>query len=335
MNENKHINIPIFIPHLGCPNDCAFCNQRSISGRTHFDISDARRQIEDALSTAGERESEIAFFGGSFTGIDRGLMVSLLDIAEEYVKAGKATSIRLSTRPDYISEEILDILGKYSVKTVELGIQSASDAVLTASKRGHTATDTVNACKLIKEHGFNLVGQMMIGLPMSDAESEVETAKLICSMGAVEARIYPIVILKNTHLVKMVENGEYKPLSESELVERSASVLSVFRENGVKVLRIGLHSGTELNSGEEIACGYYHPAMGELVEGELYYREIEKRISELDPLPQKITVTVPRGELSKAIGQNGRNRTCLTEKFGLRSLRFKEGEALAVSAENL
>ena len=330
MKEKKHINIPIFIPHLGCPNDCAFCNQRSISGRTHFDISDVRRQIEEALSTAGERESEIAFFGGSFTGIDRALMVSLLEIAEEYVRAGKVGSIRLSTRPDYINEEILDILGRYSVKTIELGIQSASDKVLVASKRGHTLSDTVNSCKLIKERGFDLVGQMMIGLPMSDGDSEIETAKLICELGASEARIYPIVILKNTHLTKMVESGEYIPLNESELVGRSASVLEVFRNNGVKVLRIGLHSGTELNSGEEIACGYYHPAMGELVEGELYYRELEKRIAALDS-PKKITVTVPRGELSKAIGQNGRNRCRLTEKLGLISIKFKEGEALSIS----
>ena len=329
MKEKKHINIPIFIPHLGCPNDCAFCNQRSISGRTHFDISDVRRQIEEALSTAGERESEIAFFGGSFTGIDRALMVSLLEIAEEYVRAGKVGSIRLSTRPDYINEEILDILGRYSVKTIELGIQSASDKVLVASKRGHTLSDTVKACKLIKERGFDLVGQMMIGLPMSDCDSEIMTAKLICELGASEARIYPIVILKNTHLTKMVESGEYIPLTESELVGRSASVLEVFRNNGVKVLRIGLHSGTELNSGEEIACGYYHPAMGELVEGELYYRELEKRIAALDS-PKKITVTVPRGDLSKAIGQNGRNRRRLTEKLGLISIKFKEGEALSI-----
>ncbi len=329
----KHINIPIFIPHLGCPNDCAFCNQRSISGRTHFDISDVRMQIEDALSTAGDRECEIAFFGGSFTGIDRVLMVALLEIAEEYVKAGRVGSVRLSTRPDYISEEILDILGKYSVKTIELGIQSASDKVLEASKRGHTLSDTVKACKLIKERGFDLVGQMMIGLPMSDVDSEIKTAKLICELGAGEARIYPIVILKNTHLVKMIENGEYTPLTESELVDRSASVLSVFRENGVKVLRIGLHSGTELNSGDEIACGCYHPAMGELVEGELYFREIEKRILALEVLPQRMTVTVPRGDLSKAIGQNGRNRARLTEKFGLIALKFKEGDAISILGE--
>lgn len=332
MKENKHINIPIFIPHLGCPNDCAFCNQRSISGRMHFDISDVRRQIEEVLSTAGERECEIAFFGGSFTGIDRDLMVSLLEIAEEYVRAGSVSSIRLSTRPDYISEEILDILGKYSVKTVELGIQSASDEVLAASKRGHTADDTVAACKLIRERGLDIVGQMMIGLPSSTLENEIETARIICELGACEARIYPIVILKNTHLVKMVENGEYTPLTEDELVSRSASVLSVFREGGVKVLRIGLHSGTELSSGDEIACGCYHPAMGELVEGEIYYRDIERAISDIGGA-EKITVTVPRGELSKAIGQNGRNRARLAEKFGLRCLKFKEGGKLIITKE--
>ncbi len=329
----RHINIPIFIPHLGCPNDCAFCNQRSISGRTHFDISDVRKQIEDALETSGESECEIAFFGGSFTGIDRSLMISLLEIAEEFVKVGKVTSIRLSTRPDYISEEILEILGRYSVKTIELGIQSCSDAVLTTSKRGHTVRDTVSACRLIKARGFSLVGQMMIGLPTSSEADEIETAKMICELGASEARIYPIVILKGTQLVKMVESGEYAPLNEDELISRSASVLSVFRGNGVKVLRIGLHSGTELNSGDEIACGYYHPAMGELVEGELYFRELEKRLAEMPSKQDGITVTVPRGELSKAIGQNGRNRRRLIEKFDLKAIKFKEGDVASLEIQ--
>ena len=135
----RHINIPIFIPHLGCPNNCVFCNQRSISGHEEFNISSVREEIEAVLSTVGADDvCEIAFFGGSFTGIDRGLMTELLDIAEEYVAAKKVESIRLSTRPDYISEEILDILSRYSVKTIELGLQSMCDEVLETSKRGHT-----------------------------------------------------------------------------------------------------------------------------------------------------------------------------------------------------
>ena len=137
--ENRHINIPVFIPHLGCPNQCVFCNQRFISGTQEFNISKVRSLIESALSTIGENTTaQIAFFGGSFTGIDLGLMRELLDIAESYIKAGKAESIRLSTRPDYISEEILDILSEYHVTTIELGIQSVSDEVLLSSKRGHS-----------------------------------------------------------------------------------------------------------------------------------------------------------------------------------------------------
>lgn len=319
----RRINIPIFIPHLGCPNDCAFCNQRSISGRTAFDISSVKNEIDAALSTASDCKAEIAFFGGSFTGIDRGLMTELLDIAEEYVKKGSVTAIRLSTRPDYISREILDILKKYSVRTVELGIQSMDDKVLEASRRGHTASDTVKACNLIREYGFSLVGQMMIGLPASTGESEKNTARAICEMGAEAARIYPIVILKNTALVGMTERGEYRPLSEDELVTRSADVLEIFMENGVSTLRIGLHSGEGLTSGEDIACGYYHPAMGELVEGEVCYRRIRDLLRTV-PEKASVTVLVPRGGLSKAIGQKGRNRERLKAEFGTLGLAFSE-----------
>ena len=323
----KHINIPVFIPHLGCPNDCAFCNQRSISGRTAFDISRVKTDIESALSTVEDCQAEIAFFGGSFTGIDRTLMTDLLDIAEGYVKDGRVASIRLSTRPDYINEEILEILKKYSVKTIELGIQSADDRVLSSSKRGHTYADTVRACALIKSYGFTLVGQMMIGLPSATSENEIMTAKAICDLGASEARIYPIVILKGTHLAYMAEIGEYAPLTENELIERSADVLSVFRKNGVKVLRIGLHAGDELTSRDEIASGFYHPAMGELVEGELYYREIKDKLKYI-PENGTVTVTVPRGCLSKAIGQKGKNRERLKKEFGLKKIVFKESVAL-------
>ena len=173
----KHANIPIFIPHLGCPNDCVFCNQRSISGHMSFDESKVRFEIKEALSSIekiGEiEEVEIAFFGGSFTGIDRSLMVYLLETAHEYITAGRVDSIRLSTRPDYISEEILDILEKYGVRTIELGLQSMCDDVLIRSRRGHDASTAERACRMIKERGFSLIGQMMIGLPGSDIQKEL------------------------------------------------------------------------------------------------------------------------------------------------------------------
>ena len=253
--KKRHINIPIFIPHLGCPNDCVFCNQRTISGKLSFEPSQVIPEIEHALSTIPDGVSaydgvstEIAFFGGSFTGIDRNLMIELLDIAQKYVDDQKVSSIRLSTRPDYINEEIIGILKKYSVKTVELGIQSTDPKVLQASKRGHSVSDTVNACKMVKNAGFELVGQMMVGLPESTAESEIKTAMDICSMGADAARIYPTVVFRKTELCRMAEMGEYTPLSDEEAVQRTKNVLSVFDKNNIPCIRIGLCASENLSS---------------------------------------------------------------------------------------
>ena len=192
----SHRNIPIFVPHLGCPNMCVFCNQKKISGHEKADFSSVKDEIEKALETVpADCEVQIAFFGGSFTGIDREDMIYLLETAKEFIDRGRVDSIRLSTRPDYIDEEILDILLKYKVKTIELGIQSMDDGVLLKSGRGHTAKDTERACALINSYGFELVGQMMTALPGSAPEKEIYTAKRICEMGAKGARIYPTVVV--------------------------------------------------------------------------------------------------------------------------------------------
>ena len=210
---NRHVNIPVFIPHLGCPNQCVFCNQRSITGVSEFDSTTVKTVIDTALKTVEyDAEVEIAFFGGSFTGIDYELMCQLLSIAHSYVLSGRVQSIRCSTRPDYINEDILQTLKQYGVKTIELGLQSASDVVLAVTKRGHSFEDELVACKMIVEHGFSLVGQMMIGLPGSTAESEEQTARFITSVGAVGARIYPTVVFKDTELCYMAECGVYSPL---------------------------------------------------------------------------------------------------------------------------
>ncbi|MBQ8474493.1 MAG: radical SAM protein, partial [Clostridia bacterium] len=237
----RHINIPLFIQHMGCPNQCVFCDQRAITAAPSFCLEKVREEIESVLKTAGESECEIAFFGGSFTGIDRKLMIELLDIAESYVKAGKVCGIRMSTRPDYISEEICDILDNYTISQVELGIQSMDDKVLFASKRGHTAEITRKACELLKNRGYSFVGQMMVGLPEATRESEIATAIEICKMGAEGTRIYPLVVFKCTELKDMAERGEYIPLTLEEAVERSADVYEIFLSHNVKCLKIGLH----------------------------------------------------------------------------------------------
>jgi histone acetyltransferase (RNA polymerase elongator complex component) len=328
--QKRHVNIPIFIPHLGCPNMCVFCNQRLISGKNSFDISSVNNEIDTALATipAGT-ETEIAFFGGSFTGIDRGLMVSLLDIAKGYADARKIGSIRLSTRPDYINKEILEILKKYPVRTIELGIQSMDDKVLAASKRGHTAVQSETACRLIRQYGFEFIGQMMVGLPLADTESEIETAGAICALGAAGARVYPAVVFRGTELEAMSKAGLYTPLDTETAVIRTKNVLAVFAEHDIPVIRVGLCSSDNLASDEEVAGGASHAAIGELAMGELYYDILCRKFDVKDLNGTSITVFVPAGEISKVVGQHRRNTERLRKKYGIQNITFREDASLA------
>ncbi|MBQ9761053.1 MAG: radical SAM protein [Clostridia bacterium] len=314
-----HKNIPIFIPHLGCPHQCVFCNQRSISGCAEFDESGVDAEIRAALATlpAGA-ESEIAFFGGSFTGIDRGLMLRLLDTAQKYVDEGRVGAIRLSTRPDYIDEEILSILSRYAVKTVELGLQSMDDRVLAASGRGHTAEEARRACRLVVSHGFSLVGQMMVGLPESSEETERKTAEEIVSMGASAARIYPTVVFYDTPLCEMARRGDYRPLTDTEAAKRSAEVLSILEAGGVPCIRIGLCATENLASPEAVYAGPNHPALGEAVWNEYYYTRIRKAVTEAGLTGREIALSVPHGEVSKVIGQRRCNAERLQRETGTR-----------------
>ena len=328
---SRHINIPIFIPHLGCPNMCVFCNQRTISGKSEFRAESIREEIEQVLSTAEESdECEIAFFGGSFTGIEPSLMISLLEIAEEYVTLGRVKSIRLSTRPDYINEEIISILKRYSVKTVELGLQSAKDEVLSLTKRGHLFADEITACQMLVREGFDLVGQMMIGLPGSSIEDEMKTAEFIASVGASYARIYPTVVFRDTELFSMCHSGEYTPLTLEDAVERSASVYDFFLSRGVKVIRVGLCASENLSSEEKYYGGPNHSALGELVEGRVMLNRMLAEIDASDGiLGDCIHILVSRGFLSRAVGQKRVNKEYIKNKYKLKRVKFSECEDLS------
>ena len=326
----KHINIPIFIPHLGCPNQCVFCNQRSITGSNSFDPDSVVDLIEESLLTVSDdTEVEIAFFGGSFTGIDYSLMCHLLEIAYSYVKSGKVKSIRCSTRPDYIDDKILDTLSMYGVQVIELGLQSVSEDVLFMTKRGHTFSEEEKAVKLIKDRGFSLIGQMMIGLPGSTLEKEIETAKFICASGADGARVYPTIVFRETELCEMAIKGEYIPLSEEDAIQRTAEVLRVFYENGVKVIRVGLCASENLSDPDSFYAGPNHVALGELCENRVFYTQIHKKIKELKLLKNSsVLVRVPVGALSKAIGQKKKNKLRLISEFSLSELSFLEDSSL-------
>lgn len=329
----KHKNVPVFIPHVGCNNSCVFCNQRRISGKMNFDIRAVEDELECELSTVDTNtDAEIAFFGGSFTGIDRGDMLYLLGLAKAHVDTGRVKAIRLSTRPDYIDGEILDILASHGVTDIELGLQSMSDNVLAASKRGHTAECARVACRLIKERGFNLVGQMMIGLPKSMPGDEIATAKEIISLGCDAARIYPTVVFRDTELADMMLRNEYTPLTMEDAVKRSAAVLETFVQADLPVIRLGLCAADNLFEEGTMVGGAYHSAFGELVYSELYFERICEYIdthSIADSIRGKnITVCVPRGEVSKAAGQKRANKTRIFERYGAKNVKITERDDL-------
>ena len=298
---------------------------------SEFDISNVKSTIDNALATvAADCVAEIAFFGGSFTGIDEALMIELLEIAHEYIKSGRVSSVRCSTRPDYIDEHKLTILKKYGVQVIELGLQSSSDRVLELTKRGHTFIDEKKAADLIVSSGFTLVGQMMIGLPGSTLDTEIETANFIISSGASAARIYPTVVFRDTELCDMSRLGIYEPITLGEAIDRSAKVFSLFLENNVEVIRIGLCSSDNLSSPETYYAGPNHSALGELVINKYYYDKIIEMASTLAPFEcETLNISVARGRLSSVIGQNKNNKILLESALNIKKISFSESDEIS------
>lgn len=276
----KHSNISIFVPHAGCPHRCSFCNQKTISGAQRPPTAeDVRRICSQALEQVGDRQNcEIAFFGGSFTAIERTYMLSLLGAAHEYVGENGFKGIRISTRPDFIDREILDILKAYGVTAIELGAQSMKNKVLDANERGHTAEDVYNASRLIREYGFELGLQMMVGLYKSSKKDELDTKDRIIRIHPDTVRIYPVVILKGTKLAELYASDEYRLLPFDDIVALCARMLREFEAEGIKVIKCGLHASDGVEG--DMVGGFYHPAFKELCESYIYLMEMQKLFTE-------------------------------------------------------
>lgn len=320
----KEYIIPIFVPHLGCPNDCTFCNQKKISGqKKNITSKDVDKIIEYYLSNFKEsdRKIEIAFFGGSFTGIDTNIQEELLLAANKYIKNGKVDGIRISTRPDYINQDILDMLKKYNVKTIELGVQSANDYILNKCKRGHSFEDVKQASKLIRKNKFILGHQMMVGLPDSTQKDEIETAKKLIKLKPKIIRIYPVLVIKDTKLAEDYLKGEYKPNTLEQAVETSAILLKMFKKKKIDVIRIGLQSTDEIcnpeNEGSQVVAGPYHPAFRQLVESRICYDEFAKKIQKLNNKVKAIKVTVNSNILNNFVGHKRENIKRVKELYDI------------------
>lgn len=320
----KQYIIPIFVPHLGCPNECTFCNQRKISGQLkNITEDDVRNTIEYYLDIFKDNDAykEVAFFGGSFTGIDEDIQNKLLSVAYEYIKNKQIDGIRISTRPDYINKEILKRLKKYKVKTIELGVQSTNNYILSRSKRGHTYEDVKKASKLIRRYGFTLGHQMMVGLPESTRLDELNTARNLAKLKPKIVRIYPVLVIKDTQLEKEYLSGEFEPLELNQAVEICKELNQFFEKKNVKVIRIGLQSTDTIidpnKPGSEIVAGPYHENIRQLVDSAYYYDLINEKIKKINAKAKEIEITVNPKIVNDVIGYKKENINKLKELYNL------------------
>ena len=317
----KQYIIPIFVPHLGCPMNCIFCNQKTISGQQkQVTKEDVKNTIEDYLNSFKEEGTvEVAFFGGSFTGIEEEKQEELLQAAYEYVKLGKVDSIRLSTRPDYIDKEILKRLKKYKVQTIELGVQSSNDYILKKCKRGHTFEDVKKASKLIRRYGFTLGHQMMVGLPESTRLDEINTAKDIAKLKPKIIRLYPVLVIKGTKLAEEYEQGTYEPLSVGQAVEICKELYYFFKSKNITVIRMGLQNTDTITSPEkensEVIAGPYHEAFGQLVEDSMWYDSILEKIKAFNVKVKEVGIRVNSHNVNNVVGHKKENLEKLKELY--------------------
>ncbi len=321
-----HSNISVFVPHIGCPCKCSFCNQFSITEQIFIPHEkDVDNAVEIALNSKkyDPENGEIAFFGGSFTAINRDYMTELLSAAKKHIDMGHAKGIRISTRPDCIDNDVLNLLKAYGVTAIELGAQSMRDEVLKANNRGHNSDDVYNAAELIKKYDFELGLQMMTGLYMDNDEGAEFTANEFVKINPETVRVYPTIVLENTELARFYKNGEYEPQSIEAAVELCARLLLLFEKNNINVIRLGLHS---IDMSKYVA-GPWHPAFSELCENRIYRDIISTQLGEKD----NYTVYVAEGEMSKAVGQKKSN-ILFFKDYGY-NLKFKED--LSLSARDI
>jgi len=320
----KQYIIPVFVPHLGCPNDCIFCNQKAISGKKKMITKEEIEEtIEFYLKNIKDKDAkiEVAFFGGSFTGIDVEKQEEFLQVAYEYIKQGKIQSIRISTRPDYINKAILKRLKKYKVETIELGVQSTNDYILRRANRGHSFEDVKKASKLIRWYGFKLGHQMMVGLPESTRLDEINTAKELIKLKPKMVRIYPVLVIKNTKLEKEFLEEKYTPLTVVQAVETCKELVSMFNNKKIEVIRVGLQNTEEITEpnteGSEVIAGPYHPAFRQLVESGLWYDTIVSKIKQLNVKVKKVRVLVNPQDVNNVVGHKRENIDKIKDMYTL------------------
>ncbi|MEA1970439.1 MAG: radical SAM protein [Thermodesulfobacteriota bacterium] len=322
----KPLIIPIFVIYRGCPNRCVFCNERITAGNYPDKLTeDTIRNICDRhLKNSGRKFDQIAFYGGNFTGIDRGYQIELLDIAQSYVNAGMINSIRISTRPDYIDDDRVALLTRYNVSTVEIGAQSMVDEVLSLSGRGHSSEDVRNAVRLLRGKGIETGVHLMVGLPGDTRERFEYTVEEIIRIRPDTVRIHPTIVFKDTPLAKSYLEGKYRPPTLDDAVELCKHALLRFQEAGIPVIRLGLHTTKEMEADNNIIAGPFHPAFRSLVEGAIFLDMASDLLKSADLKDRDVVFSVAPKDVSNLRGMKNRNMKILEESFNLTEIQVIE-----------
>ncbi|MBW2563758.1 MAG: radical SAM protein [Deltaproteobacteria bacterium] len=331
--RNKPFIIPVFLPNIGCPHQCAFCNQSAITSIKQKIPSPERlhKIVNNFLKYKGKDRDlvQIAFFGGNFLGLKAAHIKSLLYEASKFVTAGSVDSLRFSTRPDTINNETLDILSPFPVSTIELGVQSMDDHVLAMSKRGHTSADTKNAVRLLKERDYEIGLQMMVGLPGDDETKAQLTGRQLADMSPDFVRIYPTVVLSGSLLAKWYQNGKYAPMPLEQCIILVKNLYLMFRENDIKVIRMGLQASEDLEKGSEILAGPYHSAFGHLVFSRVFLDRATAILETEVSVRDEVCIKVHPRSISKMRGLKNRNVKTLKRKFNIKSIKVIPEPSLA------
>ena len=317
---SKPLIVPVFIPHFGCPHTCVFCNQKKIAGEYQLPTGKQLEEMVLAYRTSVNdkaREVQLAFYGGSFTGLARSQQSLLLSAAAELKERGLIQKIRLSTRPDYIDRERLMLLKNYQADIIELGVQSMDEDVLKASQRGHTAEDVLRAVELIRSfRAFSLGLQMMVALPADMPAKSLATAEKIAALTPDFVRIYPTAIIKDTALALAWQRGDYEPWPMELILDTTAAIWDIFYKAHIPVIRIGLQAADNLRLEQDLLGGAYHPALGEMVKSRWYRQQLEALLDDRAEA-QTLTVFCNPADISQFVGQHRVNITYFAQHYQL------------------
>ncbi|MEW9122515.1 MAG: radical SAM protein [Thermotaleaceae bacterium] len=329
----KHYIIPVFVPHKGCPYDCVFCNQKKITGqKEEISAQKVDQQIRQYLSTMSEKKDldvEVAFYGGSFTGIEQHRQAELLAVAQKWKKRGVIKDVRISTRPDYIDQSILSFLTSFGVTIIELGVQSMDIGILETSCRGHSPRDVILASKAIQEKGIFLGHQIMIGLPGDTMDTLMNTADAIVDLKPDFVRIYPTLVIKDTHLEMMYLNKSYQPMTLEDAIIAAKNLMLKFLKYDIPVIRLGLQPTEDITLGKEVIAGPIHPSFRQLVEGEIYRNMLEIIFKKLRlEKNEHIEIQGNDGSISPLVGQSRRNIKYLQKEFQLKKITIRRNNNL-------